>query len=82
MEEMEVTAAGLDMVQIIKFNNILHLKPIVQDEEEDFGVGRFSVYQKCLWDLIEHSESSMAAQVSTDLIHYRVFSWFLPRLCL
>ena len=82
MEEMEVTAAGLDMVQTIIFNNFLHSKRIVQDEEEDFGVGRFSVYQKCLWDLIEHSESSMAAQVNTDLRYFRIFSWFLPRLCL
>ena len=36
---------------------------ITQDDEEDFGTGKFSKYQKCIWDLMEKSESSKAAQV-------------------
>jgi len=34
-----------------------------RDDEEDFGTGKFSKYQKCIWDLMEKSESSKAAQV-------------------
>ena len=36
---------------------------ILQDDEEDFGTGKFAKYQKCIWDLLEKSESSKAAQV-------------------
>lgn len=32
-------------------------------EEEDFGTGKFAKHQKALWDLIEHSESSKAAEI-------------------
>ena len=35
----------------------------VEDEEEDFGTGKFAKYQKMIWDLIEHPDTSVAAQV-------------------
>ena len=35
----------------------------VQDDEEDFGTGRFAKYQKMMWDLIEKPDTSRAAQV-------------------
>jgi hypothetical protein len=41
------------------FNSIFN-----QEAEEDFGTGKFAKYQKSLWDLIEHSESSKAAEVT------------------
>jgi len=34
-----------------------------QDDEEDFGPGKFAKYQKMMWDLIEKPETSMAANV-------------------
>jgi len=34
-----------------------------QDEEEDFGSGKFAKYQKMTWDLIEKPDTSRAAQV-------------------
>ena len=60
MEEMELTAAGLEMVKSWMFDLKWHDN---KDDEEDFGTGQFAIYQKSLWDLIEHSESSLAAQV-------------------
>ena len=36
---------------------------IAQEAEEDFGEGKYAKHQKMLWDLIEHSESSKAAEV-------------------
>ena len=35
----------------------------IQEAEEDFGTGKFSGHQKFLWDLMEHSDSSTAAQL-------------------
>ena len=45
---------------------------IAQEAEEDFGEGKYAKYQKMLWDLIEHSESSKAAEVRRA-----IFSIFL-----
>ena len=45
---------------------------IAQEAEEDFGEGKYAKHQKMLWDLIEHSESSKAAEVRR-----RLFSSFL-----
>ena len=39
----------------------------VQDDEEDFGAGRFVKYQKMMWDLIEKPDTSRAAQVISVL---------------
>ena len=39
-----------------------------QDEEEDFGTGKFAKYQKMIWDLIEHPDTSVAAQVYSPTI--------------
>ena len=36
-----------------------------QDEEEDFGQGRFASYRKWLWDLMEKPHTSTAAKVLT-----------------
>ena len=36
---------------------------LMKEAEEDFGTGKFSMHQKYLWDLMEHSESSTQAQV-------------------
>ena len=33
------------------------------EETETFGRGRFARYQKCVWDLMEKPESSMAAKI-------------------
>mgnify|MGYP001272693887 CR=1 FL=1 len=33
-----------------------------KDEEEDFGPGKFSKYQKLMWDLIEKPDTSLAAK--------------------
>ncbi|XP_023339856.1 potassium voltage-gated channel protein Shab [Eurytemora carolleeae] len=38
-----------------------------KDEEEDFGTGKFAKYQKMIWDLIEHPDTSVAAQVISVL---------------
>jgi len=38
-----------------------------KDEEEDFGTHKFAKYQKMIWDLIEHPDTSMAAQVISVL---------------
>ena len=34
-----------------------------QDDEEDFGTGKFAKYQKIMWDLIEKPDTSTAASV-------------------
>ena len=34
-----------------------------EEEEEDFGKGYFTKYQKCLWDLMEKPQSSLPAKV-------------------
>ena len=33
-----------------------------KDLEDDFGNGKFAKYQKCLWDLMEKPDTSMAAK--------------------
>ncbi|XP_023325380.1 potassium voltage-gated channel protein Shab [Eurytemora carolleeae] len=33
-----------------------------KDVEDDFGNGKFAVYQKCLWDLMEKPDTSLAAK--------------------
>ena len=33
------------------------------EETETFGRGRFARYQKCIWDLMEKPESSLAAKI-------------------
>ena len=45
------------------FPNVINLFFLIQDEEEDFGTHKFAKYQKMIWDLIEHPDTSMAAQV-------------------
>ena len=44
------------------------LTKLWQEAEEDFGSGKFAGRQKQLWDLLEHSDSSTAAQVSLTLL--------------
>ena len=34
-----------------------------QDDEEDFGTGKFAKYQKMMWDLIEKPERSRIENV-------------------
>ena len=38
-------------------------KKVKKEEEDDFGDGKFAKYQKMIWDLMEKSETSTAAQV-------------------
>ena len=38
-------------------------KKIKKEDEDDFGTGKFAKYQKMIWDLMEKSETSWAAQV-------------------
>ena len=65
MEEMEIVAAGLITVEYNK--QVTHnFDDIPQEAEEDFGTGKFAKHQKTLWDLIEHSDSSKAAQVQHE----------------
>ena len=33
-----------------------------QDEEENFGPGKFAKYQKLMWDLIEKPDTGLAAK--------------------
>ena len=61
---MEDTSAELERVRTIWALKLLHFSiTLIQDDEEDFGTGKFAKYQKCIWDLMEKSESSRAAQV-------------------
>ena len=50
---------SLDKFLIKKYLNIFSFKEV----EEDFGTGKFAKYQKAIWDLLEHSESSLPAEV-------------------
>ena len=38
-------------------------RKVKKEEEDDFGDGKFAKYQKMIWDLMEKSETSTAAQV-------------------
>jgi hypothetical protein len=42
----------------------------IQDDEEDFGTGKFAKYQKMLWDVIEKPDTSFAAQVTVKKYKY------------
>ena len=66
VEEMEETTAKLDKVRPMiqyKYSLVRTVNIPVQDDEEDFGTGRFAKYQKMMWDLIEKPDTSRAAQV-------------------
>ena len=38
-----------------------------QDDEDEFGDGKFSKYQKCLWELMEKPDTSVSAKVVSFL---------------
>ena len=64
MEEMEIVVAGLQTVcYCSELMNKIYSNINQQEAEEDFGTGKFAKHQKMLWDFIEHSESSKAAEV-------------------
>lgn len=45
-----------------------------QREEEEFGEGKCSQYQKYLWDMLEKPNTSLAARVSIDPLAFSSFS--------
>jgi len=40
---------------------------LILDEVEDFGEGKFVIYQKFLWDLLEKPDTSMAAKAMSSI---------------
>ena len=57
-ESLLYTALG-EITEVAEF--------MVQDAPEIFGSGFIGKYQKCLWDLIEHGESSKAAGIVSGI---------------
>ena len=53
------TSHSLNIKQIKDFTK----ECLTQDDEEDFGTGKFAKYQKIMWDLIEKPDTSTAASV-------------------
>ena len=39
----------------------------IQEDEEDFGSGKFAKYQKAMWDLMEKPDTSRAPQIISVL---------------
>ena len=49
-------------------------RKVKKEEEDDFGDGKFAKYQKMIWDLMEKSETSTAAQVGNfffNRLHFK-----------
>ena len=50
-----------------------------QDAEEEFGQGCIASYQKCLWELLEHPDTSFAAKVACGTPEEK-YRWMLSNL--
>ena len=53
-------------------------RKVKKEEEDDFGDGKFAKYQKMIWDLMEKSETSTAAQVGNFFLSssFQISRWF------